>query len=49
VLKEFSVEQSNVMPWFDKPGMGTQFNTGVGVQLTIEDLVRDGFLKKVGP
>jgi Tuberculosis necrotizing toxin len=49
VLKEFTVEQSNVMPWFDKVGMGVQFNTKIGMQLTIDELVRDGFLKKVGP
>jgi Tuberculosis necrotizing toxin len=49
VLKEFSAEQSNVMPWFGKAGMGVQFNTAIGINLTIEKLVERGILKRVGP
>jgi Tuberculosis necrotizing toxin len=49
VIREFTVEQSNVMPWFGKPGMGVQFNTDFGVGKSIADLVELGFIKKVGP
>jgi filamentous hemagglutinin len=49
VLKAFPVEQSNVMPWFGKPGMGVQFNTNVGVKLSVPQLIEDGFIKRVGP
>ncbi|MFJ9535136.1 hemagglutinin repeat-containing protein [Herbaspirillum sp. NPDC101396] len=48
VIKPLPVEQSNVMPWFGQPGMGVQFDTSKGVQMTIEELVKQGYLKKVG-
>lgn len=49
VVKPFKVEQSNVMPWFGKEGMGLQFETVQGSQLTIQELVKQGYLKKVSP
>ena len=49
VLKPFSVEQSNVMPWFGDGGMGMQFNTGKGTALPISELIEKGYLRKVGP
>ena len=49
VVKEFSLEQSVTMPWFGKEGMGIQFNSAKGIELTIEELVQKGFIKKVGP
>lgn len=36
------------MPWFGKPGMGVQFDTSKGSRMTIEELVKQGYLKKVG-
>lgn len=47
VLKQISVEQSNVMPWFGQPGMGVQFDTGKGIGLSIQKLEEMGFIKKV--
>jgi len=47
VLKPFPVEQSRVMPWFGKEGMGMQFETKSGTGMTIEQLVNRGYLGKV--
>ena len=49
VLKAFPVEQSNVMPWFGKPGMGVQFNTQIGADMNIQQLIKLGFIKAVKP
>jgi filamentous hemagglutinin family protein len=47
VKKPFAVEESRVMPWFGKEGMGLQYETTAGTQLTIEKLVLEGYLEKV--
>ncbi len=47
VLKPLAVEQSNAMPWFGKQGMGLQFDTRGGIGLPIEELVKQGYLRKV--
>ena len=49
VVRPFQVEQSNVMPWFGRNGMGQQFDTKGGVGLSIEELVKQGYLRKVTP
>lgn len=49
VFKPFPVEQSRVMPWFGKEGMGIQLETKKGIDLTIPQLVEQGYLKKVIP
>lgn len=49
VLKPFKVEESRVMPWFGKEGMGIQYETSKGVEKTIQKLVDDGVLIKVSP
>ena len=49
VLKPIPVEQSNVAPWFGKPGMGVQYDTNKGIGMSIQKLVEKGYLQKVGP
>jgi hypothetical protein len=52
VIKPLPIEQSKTMPWFDKSGMGTQFDTSRGEgmsRVTIEKVVQDGYLEKVKP
>ena len=52
VAKPLPVEQSKTMPWFDKPGMGTQFDASKGTGMsgaTVEKLLEEGYLKKVTP
>jgi filamentous hemagglutinin len=49
VVKPFAVEESRAMPWFDKPGMGIQYETTQGIGLTISKLLEKGYIKKVGP
>lgn len=49
VLKPFAVEESRAMPWFGKDGMGLQYETKAGSKMTIEQLVRDEYLKRVSP
>ncbi|MDT4858414.1 necrotizing toxin [compost metagenome] len=49
VLKPFAVEESRAMPWFGKDGMGMQYETKAGSKMTIEQLVRDEYLRKVSP
>ncbi len=52
VIKPLPIEQSKTMPWFDKPGMGTQFDSSRGAgmnRVTVEKLIQDGYLEKVKP
>lgn len=46
VLRPFKVEESRVMPWFGQEGMGMQYETGLGMKMTINDLVEAGYLKR---
>ena len=48
VKKPLQVTQSKVLPWFDQPGLGTQFDTMAGGGgMTINDAVTRGFLERV--
>jgi filamentous hemagglutinin len=49
VIRSFPVEESRSMPWFGKEGMGIQFETKLGIKMTIQELVAQGYLKKVTP
>ncbi|MCV0441107.1 MAG: hemagglutinin repeat-containing protein [Hydrogenophaga sp.] len=49
VKKPFSVQESRVMPWFGREGMGLQYETTVGTGMTINNLIRRGFLEKISP
>ncbi|GAT08484.1 TNT domain-containing protein [Mycolicibacterium novocastrense] len=46
----WSIEQSQVAPWFHQPGGGTQFRiiAPPGERATTQDLVDSGFLKEIG-
>jgi hypothetical protein len=45
VLKPLPVQQSNVMPWFGQPGMGSQFQTTTGrIKMTVQQLINAGYL-----
>ena len=46
VVKPLPVVQSKVMPWFDKKGMGIQYET-IGIKMTVKELVEQGYLRKV--
>ena len=35
------------MPWFDKKGMGIQYETIGGIKMTVKELVEQGYLRKV--
>lgn len=42
VLKPLPVKQGKATPWFDQPGMGTQFKTDMNVkQLLIDEYIRE--------
>jgi hypothetical protein len=43
VTKEFVVELGPIAPWFEQPGMGTQFVSS----RTVIDLVNNGFLRRL--
>ena len=47
VVKPLPVVQSKVMPWFDKKGMGIQYETIGGIKMTVKELVEQGYLRKV--
>ena len=44
VKKEFTVIGGPIRPWFDQPGLGTQFYTGANT--TIKALVQAGFMEE---
>jgi hypothetical protein len=45
VVKELPVESGRALPWFGEKGGGVQHKTGKSV----EDLVREGYLKEIKP
>jgi hypothetical protein len=48
VVKPLPVQQSNIMPWFDQPGMGVQYQTTMGTTgMTVQQLINMGYLKVV--
>ncbi|WOE32000.1 MULTISPECIES: hemagglutinin repeat-containing protein [unclassified Acinetobacter] len=47
VVKPLPVIQSKVMPWFDKKGMGIQYETKGGINMTVKELVEKGYLRKI--
>lgn len=49
VRQPFKVEESRVMPWFGKQGMGIQYETSKGAEKTIQKLIEDGVLERVSP
>ena len=40
-------ELPKFMPWFDKKGMGIQYETIGGIKMTVKELVEQGYLRKV--
>jgi Tuberculosis necrotizing toxin len=48
VVRPLPVQQSNVMPWFNQPGMGVQFQTTTGsTGYTVRQLIEQGYLRVV--
>ena len=45
VIKPFEVFEGNSVPWFDQPGGGIQYK----LFNTIEELINDGFIRRVTP
>lgn len=43
VLKEIPTKEGIVAPWFDEPGLGTQYLT----DLTIDELEKGGYVLKI--
>lgn len=57
VLKPFKVKAGEICPWFDQPGLGTQFFTdfsitdsyGMPVKANIQTLIDNKYIKIISP